>query len=316
MVRGDNPTSIVPAYSGPDPGYIIAESSSGLANRLRVMAAYMFIAEYKFDNAHLIFIWDKNEACPGHFLSLFEPIDTVIFATNQSRYVLDKHSKINYENSFAVFSWIMRMNNIPKAKFGFPSWGEIEHRMHSRYFPNREIMFEVLKFVDRYNICTSSAMHIRETDMALSLLRQSNGRRKPSLQPYMKFVESRPEHESVYLLTDNPATQQFFLETYGPKKILFFSDMNHDLVNKLPLSVKNLDDIRYILRNETKPLKGNETVAEDHRHTTLQNTLIDVLIAAHAQHFKAAPFSSLSELVSSFHRIGRQDRGWCKQSGL
>ncbi|RYY85343.1 hypothetical protein EON63_07585 [archaeon] len=24
-----------------------------------------------------MFIWDKNEACPGHFLSLFEPISQV-----------------------------------------------------------------------------------------------------------------------------------------------------------------------------------------------------------------------------------------------
>lgn len=115
-VIADNPTSIVPPLPGPDPGYIIAESTSGLANRLRVMAAYMHIAEAQHDGAHLVFIWDITEACPGHFLSVFEPIERVIFATNASRYVLDKHSKINYENSFATFNWIMSMNNVPKNR--------------------------------------------------------------------------------------------------------------------------------------------------------------------------------------------------------
>ncbi len=62
LVCADNPTSIVPPLPGADPGYIIAESDSGLGNRLRVMAAYMYIAEYKFEGAHLVFIWDKNEA--------------------------------------------------------------------------------------------------------------------------------------------------------------------------------------------------------------------------------------------------------------
>lgn len=56
-IVADNPTSIIPPLPGPDPGYIIAESSSGLANRLRVMAAYMYLAEFKYGGAHLVFIW-------------------------------------------------------------------------------------------------------------------------------------------------------------------------------------------------------------------------------------------------------------------
>ena len=85
-------------------------------------------------------------------------------------------------------------------------------------------------------------------------------------------------------------------------------------VNKLPLKVRSIEDIQYLLRNESKTIQGNETLAEDHRYTTLQNTLIDVLIAAHAHHFKPASFSSLSELVSTFSHIGKRDRGWCKHT--
>lgn len=64
-VFGDNPTAIVKPGEGPDPGYIIATCDSGLANRLRVLAAYMHVGKRRFDNAHLLFVWDVNSACPG-----------------------------------------------------------------------------------------------------------------------------------------------------------------------------------------------------------------------------------------------------------
>jgi hypothetical protein len=306
MVGADNPTSIVPPLPGPDPGYIIAESDSGLGNRLRVLAAYMYIAENKFSGAHLVFIWDKNEACPGHFLSVLEPIPNVVFATNSSRYVLDKHSKINYENSYAVFSWIMQMNAIPKSRHGLPSWGEIEYRMYSRYFPKRELMYLALEYIERYNICNATAMHIRQTDMALSVERKSHGRKKMSIHGYVKYVESRPVEEPVFLLTDSPKTQSYFLNLFGPKKILVYSLMN-ETINQLPMNVLSSKNIPN--RSENGSLSG--LVAEEHRFTTLENTMIDVIIAAHAKEFKLSIFSSLSELVSSMSAIGKRDRGWC-----
>ena len=63
--------------------------------------------EFKFGG---LFIWDTNAACPGHFLSVFEPIDKLIFATNSSRYVLDNKAKIVYENSYAVMHGILMQN--------------------------------------------------------------------------------------------------------------------------------------------------------------------------------------------------------------
>lgn len=53
------------------PDYILAECTSGLSNRLRVLAAYMYVAEFKF-NAKLAFIWDVNSACPGNFHPTYE----------------------------------------------------------------------------------------------------------------------------------------------------------------------------------------------------------------------------------------------------
>lgn len=321
FTAADNPTSIIPPYAGPDPGYIIAESSSGLANRLRVMAAYMYIADFKYNGAHLVFIWEVNEACPAHFLSVFEPIPRVIFATNESRYVLDKQAKVNYENSFAVFSWIMRMNNIPKNRHPYPSWAEIEYLMHSKYYPTREVMWKALSFIHREGICNASAMHIRETDMKESILKTSGGRKKFSLAPFIAFIESRPKEEKIFLLTDNPTTQSFLLREY-PGRVLVYSSMAEEAINQLPSRIVGMRDVQHLLpslpldnsnNNKGKGrAAGNATLAADHRYTTLEVALIDVIIAAHAKVFKASAFSSLSELVAMFHKIGRQSRGWCQ----
>lgn len=252
----------------------------------------MWIAQAKFDGAHLAFVWDINAACPGHFLEIFQPIPGVMFLTNISRYVLDKRAKINYENSNAVFGWIMRMNNIPKSRHGFPTWNEIEYKMYSRYFAKPRIMDQVEEYVRKHNVCQSSAMHIRTTDMQKSL--ESKHRRPTNIDAYFHFVDSRPQGESVYLLTDSPQTQAAFLDRYGPQKILVYA--------VIPNATSS----------QSAPGAGPYgALPADHRYTTLEHTLVDILIAGHSREFKGSPFSSLTELVKMFGDIGRRDRGWC-----
>ena len=261
----DNPSSIVRPYDGPDPGYIIAESNGGFANRLRVLASYMYIGMSKFHGAHLVFIWDNNEACPGHFLSVFEPIKSVIFATNMSRYVLDKKAKIVYENSFAVMSWILSQNDIPKNKFGFPTWREIEYKMYSRYFPTREIMLKVKEFVKHHGICNASAMHLRTTDLDLVM----GERKKLNVKSFVKFVESRPMGEKIFILTDHPDTQKLFIDRFGDRVVYYQEIAGAD--RQLPLEI----------RSDAVPTLNTSTLPAEHRFTSLEHTAIDVLIAAH-----------------------------------
>lgn len=91
---------------------------------------------------------------------------------------------------------------------------------------------------------------------------------------------------------------------FGNKKILVYERMTSP-INQLPMVIRNASDL-------VAP-SPNGSMAEDHRFTTLENAVIDVIIAAHAKMFKATPYSSLSELVSMFNRIGRRERGWCHQ---
>ena len=63
--------------------FIVAESDGGLSNRLRVLISHLYLAEVLHNNAHLVFIWDVNDACPGHFLHIFKPIPSVTFVSSE-----------------------------------------------------------------------------------------------------------------------------------------------------------------------------------------------------------------------------------------
>jgi hypothetical protein len=191
----------------------------------------------------------------------------------------------------------MQMNDIPKSRHGYPTWAEAERRMYSRYVPTREVMLKASKFVEKYQICNSSAMHMRTTDLDKIM----SERKRTNFQSYFKFVESRPAEERVFLLTDDPKTQRIFLKKYGPGKIIVYSEIA-EAKDQPPL---------FVLAGSNHS-SAPPVLEEDHRFTTLEHTLIDVIIAAHAKVFKPSGFSSLSDLVRTFEAIGKQERGWCR----
>lgn len=259
----------------------------------------MFVAEAKFNGSMTAFIWDKTEACPGHFLQVFEPIDNVIFATNMSRYVLDKKALIVYEASNAILSWTLLMNNLTPRQFGHGKWDPVERDMYTRYIPIPGIRKKIATFVKQHDIFNAAAMHIRLTDLDSRL--KTN--RKLSLQHFFDFVENCPAGQQVFLITDNPSTQQLFLSKYGTEKILVYENIADSKgAGNVSTPVVRL--------HGKKDISG---VPEDRRFTTIEHTLIDILIAAHAQSFKPSAYSSVSDLVKIFSGIRKVNRGWYKR---
>ena len=109
-------------------GFIVAGSDGGLSNRLRALVAYMHVAKVKYNNAELgnlpsfaldislsisfiashlayvhnfyiVFVWDVNAACPGHFLEIFRPLDGVTFIKNASRPSFEPSAKASFPNT-------------------------------------------------------------------------------------------------------------------------------------------------------------------------------------------------------------------------
>ena len=143
-------------------------------------------------------------------------------------------------------------------------------------------MQKVKAFVEKYNVCKAASMHLRLTDLEEEIKAKKKQHRGINVEAYMNFVES---HEKVFLLTDNPDTQREFLDKF-PSKILVYNRIE---------SVGS--------DTSTRP--------KDFRYTSLEHTIIDVLIAAHSKQFKPSLYSSLSDLVKIFHHIGKNDWNFC-----
>jgi len=144
--------------------FIIAESDGGLSNRLRVLISHMFLAEVLHNNAHLVFIWDINDACPGHFLQIFKPIPRVTFTssdkingtgtgnTTTSENFLNKHALKIYPRSRDGFEQTMLnydVNLVVKKR----AWWNIQLRLWENIIPTRDIEEKVEDYVKLHNVC-------------------------------------------------------------------------------------------------------------------------------------------------------------------
>src|SRR5689334_19076191 len=79
--------------------FIIAECNAGMANRLRALAYFMFYAHDQYDGSSLVFVWDVNAPCPGHFLDIYEPIPNVHFITTKDRKEYEAKAAVVFNNT-------------------------------------------------------------------------------------------------------------------------------------------------------------------------------------------------------------------------
>lgn len=271
---------------------------------LRVLAGYMHVAKAVY-NAHLFFAWDVNVECPGHFLQIFQPLDGVTFIANSSRVHLENTAKKVFPNVAHRFELIMDESEVPRRN---RNWARSERACYDKFLPLKEIQDKVDDYVTKNNIENCSAMHLRQTDMNLAL----KPRQRPSLESYDKFLNTRPDEEKVFLMTDNPVGQKHHIDKYG-NRILVYSKIIDPNANLIAISSANNTKNENIKRelniqNTLNAQNTNTTLPSSHRFTSLEHTLIDILISANALVFKGSPYSSLSDLVVMYRNIVRDKK--------
>lgn len=279
------------------PGYIMFESDGGLSNRLRSMISHMFMAKVLHNQAHLVMVWEVNDACPGHFLQLFQPLDTVTFITNSSKTLFEKNALKVYPNSRDGFERTLLnydVNFVVKKR----TWWNIEMTYWKKLKWVREVDIRVENYVARHSVCNITSMHIRRTDMDLAL----DHKKRMSYTHYYRWIAALPDTQPVFLMTDNSASQLHFQEKYGADRILVYANISSPNTPTVPQTASNETGTN---STNTVPIK----LAVDHRFTTLEHALVDILIAAHARDFRPALFSSVSELVRTMNFIHRWK--WC-----
>mmetsp|Transcript_9311 Transcript_9311/g.13934 ORF Transcript_9311/g.13934 Transcript_9311/m.13934 type:complete len:348 (+) Transcript_9311:2406-3449(+) len=314
----DNIVKPVSSYN-----FIIAESDGGLSNRLRVLISHMFLAEVLHNNAHLVFIWDVNDACPGHFLQIFKPIPRVTFTTSDSiiNGTTNATNSENFLNKYALKIYPRSRDGFEQTMLNYDvnlvvkkrAWWNIQLRLWENIIPTREIEEKVEDYVKLHNVCNMTSMHIRKTDLDLDL--QRTPKKLISYDLFYRWVEKQKTTEPIFLMTDNRQTQEHFQIKYNTpfypiQKILVYSNITDDGIvqndTMIMTDTMQISDRRY---RKQQHHRKRLPLAVDHRFTSLEHAIIDILIAAHAWDFRPAPFSSVSDLVKMFNFLHRWQ--WC-----
>lgn len=279
--------------------YIIGECDEGLSNRLRVLLSLMHASHVLHNNSNIMMVWDVNDACPGHFLQLYQPIKKVTFITSATKSIFAPNATKVYPITSMGIRQFCETYDI---KYRF----KLDSQLWALLTPIQSIEDQVNDYVDRNNICSITAMHIRKTDLEDRLL----AKRRTAIQKFFDWVESQPPAEPVYLLTDNPETQLLFLRKYGIEKIKVFK-----IFTQLDLQRPINDTTKLVLARKIQNSRNHSYnsssshLAPSHRYTTLEHTLIDALIASRSRKFRISAFSSLSEYIEFIRRLNRFK--WC-----
>lgn len=316
--------------------YLLVECSSGLANRLRILAPFMYIASEVYKDTILVFVWDINNECPGHFLDVFEPLQGVHFISSKDKpFYLNNATKV-YEKSSLHWNVIFDMyeKHIPNNKFLRRRNKFLrEFILHESYFkiiPKPHIWKKIKDFVVQNNVCNGTSVHIRKTDL-LGTLSDRQRYRLQTNEIYFKFVDSFPSLP-VYVASDNAESQEEFVKRYGATKVLFYEKIStssqvhisrHQQLLSLftnnnattATSTTTLNKLVSVSNNriDTTSATNNSSsvLPESYRYTSLELTVIDMFIAAHASHYKGTLYSSMSELIATLSYVGIREKNWC-----
>jgi len=320
----------------PEKQFLLITASSGLANRLRVLNAFMWLAIHYYGGIQIVMVWEVNNECPGHFLDVFSPVPGIIFITEQDRpmFSSSKSCVKEYPASTAPFTFhvvyehdMAKTQSVPDGKFIQGGGGdsnstgggwerihvqEAERQMLMGLPIKKSIRDKVNAFVRTNDVCNCYSTHARMTDHNTHIHTYN----------YWKFINGST---CTFLMTDFPNAQKYFISEFPWSKMKYFHRLSqHYQLNDLyPVDPNDKvddtntmfqeqkedtmsEDEKVIFRHEADVFQNKTMVPKRYRFTTLTNTLIDVLIAAHAQKFMGSLHSSLSELVEQYSFLARK----------
>ena len=244
----------------------IAECNGGFANRLRVLSFYLFYASIEMKGAQLYFIWDVNEACPGHFLEIYKPLLNVTFIGSVEAKLLE----LEYGNRLHRFNNTRSNLDYLKSHYNLTTSSRaIQKVTYSQFVLLPRIQTVVAEYVQSQDVCSSYAMHIRRTDLYEELkLVNKHMTYDAIIRNINKHLES---HRRIYVAADCYETQALFTKTFGDR-VLFYQWISSNATN---ISHKS----------------------SEYRHTSLEVAVIDAYIASYAYRVKYSMYSSYSEWI-------------------
>ena len=164
----------------------------GLANRLRTIAGYWYVADQLGEK--ITFHWDtENQECNGAWEEVFEPLSLII---SQPKDATLKYDFIGQNTIDRIIK-----NHFPeeaRATWNSPLIQAIEEEYYARF----KICFNVLQRVfEVLPIEPFAAVHIRRTDHVV-LAKEAD-----KYTTFYDFDQFIAEHQTIYLATDSRDVQ-------------------------------------------------------------------------------------------------------------
>jgi hypothetical protein len=184
--------------------YISIFARDGLNNKIRVMLAYLYVANV--ENKKLRIIWIKDEQCPDNFDNLFEPINNIEFIYTET---------------------------IPKDIIDYNiGWTPEDRYLKNNYYKYLKPVKSIQNDIDNIkNLLKNDyiSCHIRRTDI-VTLKNYFGSHFNMNLDTeYITFIDQYPKNLNIYIATDNQDTQQKFIDIYGDRIIYKKIDKTNNL---------------------------------------------------------------------------------------
>ena len=182
--------------------------TQGLSNKLRTLMGYLWVAWR--DEQELNVYWEMDDACNGHFLDIFEPINGLNFIYNENTAEMDFSGFSTFDEILHAY---MNRNNVDVDIY------EEHQRMYSKLRPLPRIREKANMFCEKNRISKCIGLHIRRTD------HEGLAKAVESYSPdaeFIRFIQNNPDATGVFIATDNKATQDVFVSLYGDR-VMFYS---------------------------------------------------------------------------------------------
>lgn len=174
----------------------------GMANRLRTIVGFWYIAELK--HTKIIFHWDTaDEACNGHWLDIFKPICFDI-SSGSGISVIDSTRRDNIEYIFVGQDTISNIIKIFLPGVKTPSVQDIEDKYYKLFQPRSYLLDRVRNFFTDKEKTNMVAIHVRRSDH-IALAKKNNS--YTTFEEFDTFI-SKHKQKRVFLATDELSVQK------------------------------------------------------------------------------------------------------------
>ena len=246
---------------------VIARTTYGLCNQLRALLSYR--SESLSQGKMLVLHWQRTAACTAKYCELFEPMEGCL--------VVDDASDFDH-----IHPQLAKLPpQIFPSEYGLhPSvlGTEAETQMWRALKPLPALRARI---ADKLSALGPSfvAVHVRRTDHMKEAGQMELARKSGGLTTDDSFVDFLERHaapsDHIYVATDNALSQRALQKRFGEQ-------------------IKALTPIAPPPKNEAERAAYLESV---HRHTTVQDAVVDIFTCASARVFKGTYYSSFSDAI-------------------